>query len=117
MRTGHGVTDRAERAGQAAKTAQRRRREREKAVGMATAVLFGVPLLFAAVWCHMEVSQELRARDDLRARRHTLSRALVELDGRRTTLMTWPYLGRAAEAFGLREPRAADVVWVPVEGR
>lgn len=115
--TGRGTTDRAERAGQAAKTAQRRRRERERAVGWATSVLLGVPLLFAAVWCHMEVSQELRARDDLRARRHTLSRALVELEGHRTRLMTWPVLGKAAEAYGLREPRAADVVWVPVPGR
>jgi len=83
---------------------------------MATTALLGVPLLFAAVWCRMEVSQELRHRDDLLARKRALARTFLELDGERTRLMTWPYLGAQAEALGLREPAAAEVIWVPVEG-
>lgn len=85
-------------------------------VGLATTALLGVPLLFAAVWCRMEVSQELCRRDDLLARQRTLSRTLLELEGQRTKLMTWPYLGRQAEGIGLREPVAAEVVWVEVQG-
>jgi hypothetical protein len=114
--TGGSTTDRAERAGRAAKTSQRRRRERERVVGLATTALLGVPLLFAAVWCRMEVSQELRRRDDRLAKQCTLERSLVELQGERTRLMTWPYLGMQAKGIGLREPSAAEVMWVPVRG-
>ncbi|GJM44604.1 MAG: hypothetical protein DHS20C21_14460 [Gemmatimonadota bacterium] len=108
---------RAERAGRAAKTAQRRRRDREKVVGLATAALLGIPLLFAAVWCRMEVSSELRDRDDLLARQHTLQRSILELDGERTRLMTWSHLGEQAKKLGLREPTATDVMWVQIAHR
>lgn len=108
------TADRAERAGRAAKTAQRRRRDRERAVDVATATLLGIPLLFAAVWCRMEVSKELHTRDGLLARSVELERSVIVLDGERTRLMTWSHLGEKAGSLGLREPAASDVVWVPV---
>ncbi len=109
--------DRAERAGRAAKTAQRRRRERERVVGLATTALLGIPLLFAAVWCRMEIQERLRERDDLLAQRQTLERSLMKLEGERTRLLTWAHLGKRAKELGLREPTPKEVMWIPVENR
>jgi hypothetical protein len=105
--------NRAERAGRAAKTALRRRRERRRVVGWTAAALLGIPLLFAAVWCRLEVSRALAQRDDLLAQRESLVQAHLRLDGEKTRLATWESLGPRAMALGLRTPHAADVLWVP----
>jgi hypothetical protein len=105
---------RAERAGQAAKTTMRRRRERERVVWWTTAVLFGIPLLFVAVWFRMEVSTELRVRDDLIAERRRLERAVAELSGEKTRLSTWESIGARAHRAGLRPPNTSEVLWVRV---
>ncbi|HET9887780.1 MAG TPA: hypothetical protein VFR10_09715, partial [bacterium] len=54
----------AERAGVAAKTARRRRWERRQWVGKSAAILFGLPVLFLAVWIRVGVSDSLRTHDD-----------------------------------------------------
>jgi hypothetical protein len=105
---------RAERAGRAAKTTQGRRRERERVVWWSTAVLLGIPLLFVAVWFRMQVSNELRLRDDLVAERGRLTRAVGELTGERTRLSTWASIGGRARGIGLRPPRTSEVLWVRV---
>ena len=105
---------RAERAGRAAKTKLRRRRERGRVVWWTTAVLLGIPLLFVAVWLRMKVSNELRFRDDLIAERNRLERAVTELAGERTRLSTWASIGSRARLIGLRPPKTSEVLWVPV---
>ena len=105
---------RAERAGRAAKTALRRRRERGRVAWWTAAVLFGIPLLFVAVWFRMEVSNQLRIRDDLLAKRESLERAVTELDGERTRLCTWASIGARARDIGLRPPQTSEVLWVRV---
>jgi hypothetical protein len=105
---------RAERAGRAAKTGLRRRRERERVVWWATAVLLAIPLLFAAVWFRVQVGDELRLRDDLVAERERLERAVGELAGERTRLSTWASIGGRARGIGLRPPRTSEVLWVRV---
>ena len=105
--------NRAERAGRAAKTALRRRRERRRLVGWSATAVLGIPLLFAAVWCRLEVSRLLAHRDDLLAQREALAQAEVRLAGEKTRLATWESLGPRARALGLRVPRSTEVVWVP----
>ena len=106
--------NRAERAGQAAKAARRRRRERERVVGWTAAALLGLPLLFAAVWCRMEVCEELRRRDDLLARQDESLHATLKLTGQKSRLSIWENLEPRARALGLREPHSSEVVWVPI---
>jgi hypothetical protein len=86
-------------------------------VGLATTALLGIPLLFAAVWCHMEVQEQLRERDDRVAQRESLERSLMKLEGDRTRLLTWAHLGKRAKELGLREPTPSEVIWIPVESR
>lgn len=107
----------AERAGRAAKTALRRRLERKRVVGWAAAALLGIPLLFAAVWCRLAVSQELVQRDDLIARAETLERTNVRLTGEKTRLATWASLQPRARDLGLRSPGPSEVEWVSRSGQ
>jgi hypothetical protein len=104
----------AERAGTAAKTAARLRRERGRVAGWAAAVLCGIPLLFAAVWVRHEIGEALRARDELLAERERIDHSLLTLEGERTKLSTWGVIGERATRLGLRPPRASEVVWVRV---
>jgi hypothetical protein len=85
-------------------------------VGWTAAALLGIPLLFAAVWCRLELSRVLARRDDLLARREALAQAEVRLAGEKTRLATWESLGPRAAALGLRIPRSSEVLWVPVRG-
>ncbi len=107
----------AERAGRAAKTASRRRKKRERVVGVTAAALVLVPLLFAAVWVRMEISGSLRHRDDLLAERRKLDRSLLDLAGRKARLSTWESVAPRARGIGLRAPEADEVVWVSVPDR
>lgn len=79
-----------------------------------TAVLLGIPLLFVAVWFRMQVSNELRLRDDLVAERNRLERAVTELTGERTRLSTWASIGTRARRIGFRPPKTSEVLWVRV---
>jgi len=106
--------NRAERAGRAAKATLRRRRERGRVVWWTTGVLLGIPLLFAAVWFRVSVSNELRLRDDLIAERNRLERAVIELAGERTRLSTWASIGTRARRIGFRPPKTSEVLWVRV---
>ena len=56
-------TSSAERAAVAAKTARRRRWERKQWWGKSAAIFSSLPLLFAAVWIRVGVSDALRTRD------------------------------------------------------
>ncbi|MEZ5066664.1 MAG: hypothetical protein R3B81_18215 [bacterium] len=105
-------TNRAERAGEAAKVARRHRRERKRVLGWTAAALLGFPLLFAAVWCRMEVCEELRRQDELLARRDALQHARWKLTGEKSRLSTWEELEPRAKALGLREPKSQQVVWI-----
>lgn len=108
--------NRAERAGRAAKTALRRRRERKRVVGWAAATLLGIPLLFAAVWCRLEVSRALGRRDELLAQKELLEHSVVRLEGEKTRLATWESLSGRAAQLGLRAPRSSEVVWIDRDG-
>lgn len=107
----------AERAGRAAKTAWRRRKKRGRVVGWSVGALVAVPLLFAAVWVRIEMSDRLEARDELLAERDRLERTVLDLTGRRARLSTWSSIFPKAERLGLRAPRVDDVVWIPVPRR
>lgn len=107
----------AERAGQAAKTARRLRRERERVAGWASAALLAIPLLFAAVWTRTEVARELRVRDELYARRDSLECTLLRLDWKKSRLSGWEQVEARLAGNGLRAPRPDEVIWVPVEDR
>lgn len=104
----------AERAGQAAKTARRLRRDRERVVGLAGAILLAVPLLFAAVWTRNEVSRELRLRDALYAERDSLETEVVLLSWKESRLTGWEEVERRLGKTGLRPPTPPEVVWVKV---
>jgi hypothetical protein len=105
----------AERAGQAAKTARRLRRERERVVGLAGAILLAIPLLFAAVWTRNEVSGELRARDALYAERDSLETRVLLLSWKESRLTGWEELQRRLGKTGLRPPTRTEVMWVNVD--
>ncbi len=107
----------AERAGRAAKTALRRRRDRRRVVGWSAAALVGIPLLFAAVWCRLAVSQSLVQRDDLIARAESLEQIHVRLTGEKSRLATWAALQPRARELGLRAPRPAEVEWISRSGQ
>jgi hypothetical protein len=77
-------------------------------------MLLGIPLLFAAAWCRLEVSHALAHRDDLLARREELQHSIIWLTNDKTRLATWESLAPRAETLGLREPRAWEVKWVAV---
>jgi hypothetical protein len=109
--------NRAERAGRAAKTALRRRRERKRVVGWAAATLLGIPLLFAAVWCRLEVSRALSQRDELLARKELLEHSVLRLSGEKTRLVTWASLSVRAGQLGLRAPRSSEVLWIDRDGK
>jgi len=79
-----------------------------------TAAALGLPLLFAAVWCRMEVCEELRLRDELLARRDASVSASLKLTGRKSRLSIWENLGPRARALGLNEPSSSQVVWVAI---
>jgi len=81
-------------------------------VGWTAAALLGIPLLFAAAWCRLEMERVLARRDDLLARHESLAHARLKLDGEKTRLATWESLGPRAAALGLRTPRPAEVRWV-----
>jgi hypothetical protein len=104
--------NRAEKAGRAAKTALRRRRERKRIVGWTAGMLLGIPLLFGAVWSRLEVSRALSQRDELLARRETLTQSVVRLTGEKTRLATWESLSVRAAKLGLRAPRSSEVLWI-----
>ena len=106
----------AERAGRAAKAAQRRRRERERVVGWSAAALLGLPLLFAAVWLRMQVCEELRHRDELLAQRDLLQHQSLKLAGEKSRLSTWETIESEALQAGLRSPASEEVVWVALAG-
>jgi hypothetical protein len=107
--------NRAEKAGRVAKASLKRRKDRERTVGWVAAAFLGLPLLFAAVWCRMEVTEELRRRDDLLARRDAVTHARLKLTGEKSRLSTWEHLERRATALGLHEPSSSQVVWVAIE--
>lgn len=109
-----GQTGSAERAGVAAKTARRRRWERRQWVGKSAAIFLGLPLLFAAVWVRVLVSDTLRTRDQLVAEKERLERGLLENSGRKVRLSTWSTIEEGAKSMGLRSPRPSEVYWVPV---
>lgn len=104
----------AERAGQAAKTARRLRRDRERVVGLAGAILLAIPLLFAAVFTRNEVSRELRARDALYARRDSLETRVMLLSWKESRLTGWEAVQDRLAATGLRPPKRDEVRWVNV---
>jgi hypothetical protein len=108
------VVSSAERAGVAAKTARRRRWERRKWVGKSAAIVFGLPLLFLAVWIRVGVSDALRTHDNLVAEKERLERSLLEGSGTKVRLSSWPTIEKRAKEMGLRAPRPAEVVWIPV---
>jgi hypothetical protein len=108
------VTNRAERAGTAAKTARRQRRERERVAGWIAAVLFGLPLLFAAAWLRTGVSLELRHQDDLLAEHDALDQRLLALSCDRDRLTSRPSVEARARQLGLAPPKLAQVRWIPV---
>ncbi len=110
-------TNSAERAGVAAKTARRRRWERRQWMGMSAAVFLGLPLLFAAVWVRVSVSDALRTRDDLVAEKERLERTLIESSGTKLRLSAWPTIEERARSLGFRAPRPAEVIWIPVRRR
>jgi hypothetical protein len=97
----------------------RRRRERGRVVGIAASALVAVPLLFAAVWVRVEVTEGLKAADDLRAERTRLEREVLELGGRLARLATWDRVEPRARRLGLRPPEVDEVMWVsvPATGR
>lgn len=105
----------AERAGRAAKTVRRLRRDRERVAGLAGAALLAIPLLFAAVWTRTEVQRELRRRDDLYALRDSLEYSVLRLSGQKSRLTGWEEVERRLERTGLRPPTRSDVVWVKVD--
>jgi hypothetical protein len=76
--------------------------------------LLGIPLLFAAAWCRLEMSRLLARRDDLLAEREELQHSLIRLAGEKTRLATWESLGPRAAELGLRAPRPSEVQWVAV---
>ncbi len=107
----------AERAGRAAKTAWRRRKKRGRVVGWTVGALVAVPLLFAAVWVRIEMSDRLKARDELLAEQDRLERMVLDLTGRRVRLSTWNSISPKAERLGLRAPCVDEVVWIRVPHR
>jgi hypothetical protein len=107
----------AERAGVAAKTARRRRWERRQWMGKSAAVFFGLPILFAAVWIRVAVSDALRTHDGLLAEKERLERTLIESSGTKVRLSSWPTIEERAKSLGFRAPRPAEVLWVPVRRR
>lgn len=111
------VANRAERAGTAAKTARRQRRERERVAGWIAAVLLGLPLLFAAAWLRTGVSLELRQQDDLLAERESLEQRLLALSCERDQLTSRPNVERRARQLGLAPPKLAQVQWISVDRR
>jgi hypothetical protein len=90
--------------------------ERGRAVGLASAVLLAVPLLFAAVWTREEVSRELRTRDELYARRDSLEHSVLRLSSSRSRMLQWDQIEARLGRTGLRPPRREDVLWVRVDG-
>ena len=104
----------AERAGRAAKAAWRRRKKRGRVVEWTVGAMVGVPLLFAAVWVRIEMSESLRARDRLLAERDRLERTMLELEAKRARLSTWDSIVAKAGRLGLRPPAVDEVLWVPV---
>jgi hypothetical protein len=84
-------------------------------VGWAVAVLLGIPLLFAAVWERMKVSEGLRIQDDLLAERERLEHSILELTGEKNRLSTWASIGDRARAIGLRPPTTSEVLWIEVK--
>ena len=86
-------------------------------MGWSAAALLGIPLLFAAVWCRLTVSQALAQRDDLIARAEILHQAQVRLTGEETRQTTWSSLQPRAASLGLRAPRPAEVEWIPRRGK
>ena len=107
----------AERAGRAAKTVRRRKRDRERVVGLAGAVLLAIPLLFAAVWTRTEVSSEPRRSDSLVAHYDSLHYELRTMTWKRSRLVEYATLEERLEATGLRTPRLSEVVWVDLNVR
>ncbi|HMB69739.1 MAG TPA: hypothetical protein VKU85_10525 [bacterium] len=105
----------AERAGRAAKTARRLRRDRERVVGLAGAVVLAIPLLFAAVWTRNEVSRELRDRDALYAERDSLETQVMLLSWKESRLTGWEALQDRLGRTGLRPPKRDEVQWVNVD--
>jgi hypothetical protein len=105
----------AERAGQAAKTARRQRRDRERVLGLTGAALLAIPLLFAAVWIREEVQRELRVRDDLTARRDSLETSVLRLESRKSRLSGWNHLEDRLARTGLRPASRPEVLWVKVD--
>jgi pimeloyl-ACP methyl ester carboxylesterase len=106
--------NRAERAGTAAKTARRQRRDRERVAGWIAAVLVGLPLLFAAAWLRTGVSLALRQQDDLLAARDVLHQRVLALSCERDRLTSRPYVEARAKQLGLGPPKLAQVRWIPV---
>ena len=81
-------------------------------MGWSAAALLGIPLLFAAVWCRLEVSKALAQRDGLLAQRDQLLQSQMRLTAEKTRLATWASLGPRASELGLRPPRPEQVRWV-----
>jgi hypothetical protein len=83
-------------------------------VELAASIGLGVPLLFAAVWVRMAVTDRLKECDDLLAERERLQHALLLLEGEKAHLSTWASVGPRARRIGLRPPESAEVLWVAV---
>ena len=86
-------------------------------MGWSAAAILGIPLLFAAVWCRLTVSQALAHRDDLIARAEVLKQTQVRLEGEQTRQATWSSLSPKAASLGLRAPRPAEVEWISRSGK
>ena len=86
-------------------------------MGWSAAALLGIPLLFAAVWCRLAVSQALVQRDDLIARAEILEQTRVRLTGEKSRLATWASLQPRARELGLRAPTPVEVEWISRSGQ
>jgi hypothetical protein len=73
--------------------------------------------LFLAVWIRVGVSDALRTHDDLVNEKERLERALLEGSGTKVRLSSWPTIEKRAKDMGLRAPRPAEVVWIPVRSK